>query len=127
MSDRRVVVTGLGVISPIGNDIKTFWENLVAGKRGISRFSSFDASVFDCQIAGEIKDFDAATYLANPKDVRRTDRFSQFALACSKQALEDSGLDLDRIDRTRVGVLVGSGIGGLSTLETPNGVFLTTR
>ncbi|MBV9876460.1 MAG: beta-ketoacyl-ACP synthase II [Verrucomicrobia bacterium] len=124
MSDRRVVVTGLGVISPIGNDIKTFWENLVAGKSGISKISSFDASIFDCQIAGEIKDFDAATYLANPKDVRRTDRFSQFALACSKQALEDSGLDLDRVDRTRVGVLVGSGIGGLTTLENQHVVFL---
>src|SRR5260221_5095316 len=124
MSDRRVVVTGLGVITPIGNDLKTFWENLVAGKSGIRKISLFDASVFDCQIAGEMPDFDAANYLANPKDVRRTDRFAQFALACSKQALEDSGLDLERIDRTRVGVLVGSGIGGLSTLENQHVVFL---
>src|SRR5258707_14837206 len=123
MSDRRVVVTGLGVITPIGNDLKTFWENLVAGKSGIRKISLFDASVFDCQIAGEIPDFDAADYLANPKDVRRTDRFAQFALACSKQALEDSGLDLERIDRTRVGVLVGSGIGGLSPLCKPHVVF----
>src|SRR6202522_780949 len=123
MSDRRVVVTGLGVITPIGNDIKTFWENLVAGKSGIRKITLFDASLFDCQIAGEV-DFDAAAYLANPKDVRRTDRFAQFALACSKQALEDSGLDLERVDRTRVGVLVGSGIGGLSTLETQHVVFL---
>jgi 3-oxoacyl-[acyl-carrier-protein] synthase II len=124
MSDRRVVVTGLGVITPIGSDLKTFWENLVAGKSGIRKISLFDASVFDCQIAGEIPDFDAANYLANPKDVRRTDRFAQFALACSKQAFEDSGLDLERVDRTRVGVLVGSGIGGLSTLETQHVVFL---
>ncbi|MBV8280413.1 MAG: hypothetical protein JO170_34835, partial [Verrucomicrobia bacterium] len=79
MSDRRVVVTGLGLITPIGNNIKTFWENLVAGKNGIRKISLFDASIFDCQIAGEVPDFDATTYLANPKDVRRTDRFAQFA------------------------------------------------
>src|SRR5260370_36701065 len=124
MSDRRVVVTGLGVITPIGNDLKTFWENLVAGKSGIRKISLFDASVFDCQIAGEIPIFDAGNYLANAKAGRRTDRFAQFALACSKQALEESGLDLERIDRTRVGVLVGSGIGGLSTLENQHVVFL---
>src|SRR5260370_25995049 len=124
MSDRRVVVTGLGVITPIGSDLKTFWENLVAGKSGIRKISLFEASVFNCQIAGEIPDFHTANYLANPKDVRRTDRFAQFALACSKQAFEDSGLDLERVDRTRVGVLVGTYIGSLSTLETQHAFFL---
>ncbi|MBV9492447.1 MAG: beta-ketoacyl-ACP synthase II [Verrucomicrobia bacterium] len=117
MSDRRVVVTGMGVMTPVGNDVKTFWTNLVEGRSGIRRITQFDASSFDCQIAGEVSDFNPSEYLGNPKDVRRTDRFAQFALACAKMALEDSGVDLERVDKTRCGVLVGSGIGGLRSLE----------
>src|SRR2546421_10833358 len=98
MSYRRVVVTGMGVVSPVGDDLKTFWNNLVEGRSGIKRITQFDASSFDCQIAGEVTDFDPNQYLRNPKDVRRTDRFTQFALACAKKALEDSGLDLEHVD-----------------------------
>jgi 3-oxoacyl-[acyl-carrier-protein] synthase II len=83
MSYRRVVVTGLRVISPVANNLKTFWDNLVHGKSGIGRITQFDASTYDCRIAGEVGDFNPAEYLRNPKDVRRTDRFTQFAMACS--------------------------------------------
>ena len=124
MSYRRVVVTGLGVISPVGNNLKTFWDNLVHGRSGIGRITQFDASTYDCQIAGEVENFNPAEYLKNPKDVRRTDRFTQFAMACSKLALYDSGLDLEKVDKTRFGVLVGSGIGGLRTLEDQHTILM---
>jgi len=124
MSYRRVVVTGLGVISPVGNNLKTFWDNLVHGRSGIRRITQFDASTYDCQIAGEVENFNPAEYLKNPKDVRRTDRFTQFAMACSKLALYDSGLDLEKVDKTRFGVLVGSGIGGLRTLEDQHTILM---
>ena len=124
MSYRRVVVTGLGVISPVGNNLKTFWDNLVHGRSGIGRITQFDASTYDCQIAGEVENFNPAEYLRNPKDVRRTDRFTQFAMACSKLALHDSGLDLEKVDKTRFGVLVGSGIGGLRTLEDQHTILM---
>jgi len=124
MSYRRVAVTGLGVISPVGNNLKTFWDNLVHGRSGIGRITQFDASTYDCQIAGEVENFNPAEYLKNPKDVRRTDRFTQFAMACSKLALYDSGLDLEKVDKTRFGVLVGSGIGGLRTLEDQHTILM---
>ena len=124
MSYRRVVVTGLGVISPVGNNLKTFWDNLVHGRSGIGRITQFDASTYDCQIAGEVEGFNPAEYLRNPKDVRRTDRFTQFAMACSKLALDDSGLKLEKVDKTRFGVLVGSGIGGLRTLEDQHTILM---
>ena len=124
MSYRRVVVTGLGVISPVGNNLKTFWDNLVHGRSGIGSITQFDASTYDCQIAGEVENFNPAEYLRNPKDVRRTDRFTQFAMACSKLALHDSGLDLEKVDKTRFGVLVGSGIGGLRTLEDQHTILM---
>jgi 3-oxoacyl-[acyl-carrier-protein] synthase II len=124
MSNRRVVVTGLGVVSPIGIDLKSFWENLVNGKSGIRPITQFDASTFDCRIAGEILGFNPSLYFKNPKDVRRADRFAQLAMASSKLAIEDSGLDLQKIDRTRFGVLVGSGIGGLKSLEDQHTVLM---
>src|SRR5438309_45636 len=124
MSYRRVVVTGMGIVSPVGDDLGTFWNNLVEGRSGIGRISQFDASSFDCQIAGEVTSFDPVPYLNNPKDARRTDRFAQFALACAKKALEDSGLDLERVDKSRCGVLVGSGIGGLRSLEDQHTVLM---
>lgn len=114
----------MGVISPVGNDLKTFWDNLVSGKSGIGRITQFDASTYDCQIAGEVRNFVPAEYLRNPKEVRRTDRFTQFAMACSKLAIEDSGLDLEKVDKTRFGVLVGSGIGGLRTLEDQHTILM---
>jgi 3-oxoacyl-[acyl-carrier-protein] synthase II len=124
MSYRRVVVTGIGIISPVGNDLKSFWENLIEGKSGIRKITQFDATNFDCQIAGEVPDFEPSKYLRNPKEVRRADRYTQFALAASKLALETSGLDLEQVDRTRFGVIVGSGIGGLKTLEDQHTVLM---
>ncbi len=117
MSERRVVLTGMGVVTPIGNDIPTFWQSMMEGRSGISRYAAFDSTEFACKIAGEVKDFSAAPYFKNPKSAKRTDRFTQFAMAASKMALEDSGLDLDTIDRNRFGVMIGSGIGGLSSME----------
>jgi 3-oxoacyl-[acyl-carrier-protein] synthase II len=124
MSNRRVVVTGIGVVSPIGSDLKSFWENLVNGKSGIRQITQFDASTFDCHIAGEVPDFSPSLYFKNSKDVRRTDRFAQFAMASAKLALEDGGLELDKVDRNRFGVLVGSGIGGLKSLEDQHTVLM---
>ena len=124
MSYRKVVVSGIGVISPIGSDLKTFWANLVNGKSGIRTITQFDTSTFDCSIAGEVPDFNPALFFKNPKDVRRTDRFAQFGLAAAKLALQDSGIDLQKVDRSRFGVLVGSGIGGLKSLEDQHTVLM---
>jgi 3-oxoacyl-[acyl-carrier-protein] synthase II len=124
MSNRRVVITGMGVVSPLGNDLSTFWNNLIRGKSGVRTISLFDAAPFSCRIAGESPDFDPAKFLSNIKDIRRTDRFAQFALACSKQAVTDAGLDFEKLNKQRAGVLVGSGIGGLTTLEEQHITFL---
>jgi len=117
MSERRVVVTGLGVVSPVGNDIKTFWSHLTEGRGGISHYTSFDSVLHDCKIAGEVKNFDPTPYFNSPKSARRTDRFTQFAVAAAKFALEDGGLDPATTDRHRFGVMIGSGIGGLRSME----------
>ena len=117
MSERRVVVTGIGVVSPVGNDLDTFWTNLTAGRCGITRYTAFDSSNYECKIAGEITGFDPAKYFRSPKDARRADRFTQLALAASRMALDDSGVDLEKVERERFGVMVGSGIGGLKTME----------
>jgi 3-oxoacyl-[acyl-carrier-protein] synthase II len=117
MSERRVVVTGLGVVTPVGLDTDTFWKNLSEGKSGVSQLKAFDSSEFDCKIAGEIKDFTPVTYFKTPKDVKRTDRFTQFAMAASKMAVADSGLNPEEIDLDRTGVMIGSGIGGLLSME----------
>lgn len=118
MSERRVVITGIGVVSPIGLGKQTFWDNLVAGTNGITRFEAFDSTEFDCKIAGEVKNFDPKPFFKTPKDTKRTDRFTQFAMAASKMAVADSGIDFDQIDLDRAGVMVGSGIGGLQSMET---------
>ncbi|MEI6278253.1 MAG: beta-ketoacyl-ACP synthase II [Verrucomicrobiae bacterium] len=117
MSERRVVLTGIGVVTPIGIDIPTFWKSLTEGRSGISRYTGFDSAVFDCKIAGEVRNFEPVRYFKNPKSAKRTDRFTQFAMAATKMALEDSGMDLDKVDHNRFGVLIGSGIGGLRTME----------
>jgi len=117
MSERRVVVTGIGVISPVGNDIPTFWESLTTGRSGIRRFEAFDSDIYECKIAGEVRNFEPAPFFKNPKSAKRTDRFTQFAVAASKFALADSGIDLEKIDRNRFGVMLGSGIGGLRSME----------
>jgi 3-oxoacyl-[acyl-carrier-protein] synthase II len=124
-NDRRVVITGLGVITPVGNDLDTFWSNLKNGVSGIRKIEAFDTSAYDCQIAGEVRGFDPKPFFKNAKDIRRTDRFAQLALAASKMALEDSGVDLEKIRRDRFGVIVSSGIGGLKTLEDQYTILVT--
>jgi 3-oxoacyl-[acyl-carrier-protein] synthase II len=123
--NRRVVITGLGVVTPIGNDLDTFWGNLRNGVSGIGRIQAFDTSAFDCQIAGEIRDFDPKNYFKNAKDARRTDRYTHLAMAAAKMAMADSGVDLEKTDRKRFGAIVSSGIGGLKTLEDQHTTLMT--
>ncbi len=126
MTDRRVVITGLGAVTPIGNDAETFWSNLKNGVSGIRKIEAFDTTGYDCQIGGEVRDFEPKPFFKNPKDVRRTDRFAQLALAAAKMALEDSGVDLEKLKRRdRFGVIVSSGIGGLRTLQDQQTILLT--
>jgi len=113
---RRVVVTGLGIVSPVGNDIATAWTHLTAGKSGVSRITRFDASSFRTQIAGEVKDFDVAAYLP-PKEARRMDVFIHYGIAASVQAIKDSGIEITDANRERIGCVIGSGIGGLPMIE----------
>jgi 3-oxoacyl-[acyl-carrier-protein] synthase II len=123
-TDRRVVVTGLGVVTPLGHDLETFWRNLVAGACGIDRIASFDAAAFDTQIAGEVKNFDPAPSFPSPKDARRTDRYSQFGVYAAWLALKDSGAELDKLNRDEIGVIIGSGIGGLETTTAQHKILL---
>jgi 3-oxoacyl-[acyl-carrier-protein] synthase II len=126
MTDRRVVITGLGAITPLGNDVETFWSNLKNGVSGIHTIDAFDTAVYDCRIGGQIRDFDPKPFFKNPKDVRRTDRFTQLAMAAAKMALQDSGLDLENFRRRdRFGILVSTGIGGLKTLQEQLTILLT--
>ncbi len=112
----RVVITGLGAVTPIGIGKTEFWNALLAGKTGIAKITRFDASEFSTQIAGEVNDFDPGLYM-DKKEAKRMDRFTQFAIAASKMALEDCGIDLEQEDRTRIGTLIGTGIGGMDTLH----------
>ena len=116
-TDRRVVITGLGVVTPVGNDLETFWAALKEGKSGIGRITAFDIAQYDCQIAGEVRNFDPKPFFKNPKDVRRTDRFVQLAMGAAKMSMQDSGIDLEKVNRDRFGTIISSGIGGLKTLE----------
>ena len=121
--DQRVVITGMGVISPLANDVKSFWDALLAGKSGIGAVTHFDASDYPSRIAGEVKDFDPLDYM-DKRDARRMDRFVQFAVAAAKMALEDGAFDIQTIDPERIGVYIGSGIGGLSTWEEQHRILL---
>jgi len=121
---RRVVISGLGVVTPLGNQTDVFWRNLVAGQCGIDRISAFDATPFDTQIAGEVKNFDPLPAFPSPKEVRRADRFSQFGVFAAHHALLDSGLDLDLENRDEIGVIIGSGIGGLATTTEQHTILL---
>jgi beta-ketoacyl-acyl-carrier-protein synthase II len=118
------VVTGLGVVSPVGKDVNTFWGSLCAGKSGISRIESFDTTQFPSKIAGEIKDIDFSG-IVEVKEINRTDRYILFALFAAEQAVKDSGLDLNKEDLTRIGTIIGSGIGGLKTLENEHAKLLS--
>jgi 3-oxoacyl-[acyl-carrier-protein] synthase II len=124
IDDQRVVVTGLGAITPIGNDVKTLWAGLVAGRSGAGPITSFDARNCKCQIAAEVKDFDPAAVMSR-KDVRHADRYTQFAFAAALQATADAELRLDEEDPSRIGVMIGSGIGGILTLLEQHDVLLT--
>lgn len=123
--ERRVVITGMGVVTPLGLELETYWQNLLAGRSGIVEITRFDTSGYDCRIAGEIRDFDPKLYFNNPKEHKRTDRFAHLAMAATKSAMRDSGIDLERVNRERFGVLVSSGIGGLRTLEEQHTALIT--
>ncbi|MCX7781129.1 MAG: beta-ketoacyl-ACP synthase II [Negativicutes bacterium] len=113
---KRVVVTGIGAITPIGIGKHEYWNSLLAGKSGITKITRFDASAYATQIAGEVKGFDPGLYM-DKKEAKRMDRFTQFAIAATKMALDDSGINLDNEDRSRIGTLIGTGIGGMDTLH----------
>ena len=123
MSRRRVVVTGLGVISPVGNTVPEAWNNLIAGKSGIGPITCFDASNFASRVAGEVKDFDVSAYLS-PKEARRMDVFIHYGMAAGIQAIRDSGLEVTEANADRIGVNIGSGIGGLPMIEETHNDFL---
>ena len=117
MNERRVVITGVGTISPLGNDLQSTWDGLKAGRSGISNLTKMDTEGYSVNIGGEVKGFDPKPYFNDAKDARRADAYTLLAFGASKMAIEDSGLDPDAVDKNRVGVMVGSGIGGLGTLE----------
>ena len=121
-SKRRVVVTGLGVVSPVGIGTSTAWANLVAGKSGISRITKFDPSAFSSQIAGEVKDFNVEDFIS-AKDARRMDTFIQYGLAAGIEAFKDSGIVVTEENAERIGVEIGSGIGGLGLIESTNDTY----
>lgn len=114
---RRVVITGLGVVSPVGIGKEKFWEELLKGKSGITEITEFDATEFPVKIAGEVKDFDAALYIGDKKQVRHMDRYAQFAVAAAKLAAKDASYDMEKENSNRAGVVIGTGIGGIATLE----------
>ena len=111
----RVVITGLGAITPIGIGKENFWSSLINGKNGIGRITRFDPAEFPCQLAGEVSDFNPDDFI-DKKESKRMDRFTQFAVAASHLAVDDSNLDLNTVDRNRFGVYIGAGIGGMDTL-----------
>lgn len=122
---KRVVITGWGVISPVGNDVASFWQSLKEGKGGTGPITSFDATAFNSRIAAEVKNFNPTHYGISLKDIKRTAKFVQYAVAAAKQAIESSGLNLDQEDRNRIGVIIGSGIGSLHTIEEEHKIFLS--
>src|SRR6266700_954239 len=125
-NDRRVVITGLGSVTPLGNDVETFWSNLKNGVSGIRAIDAFDTSAYDCRIGGQVRGYDPTPFFKNPKYLRRTDRFTQLAMAAAKMALDNSGIDTEKLDRRdRFGVIVSTGIGGLKTLQEQLTILLT--
>ena len=123
MAKRRVVITGLGIVSPVGIGVSQAWQNIVNGKSGIGRITHFDPSLFACQIAGEVKDFDVTQYLP-AKDARRMDRFIHFGLVAGMEAFKDSGIEVTEQNAERIGVNIGSGIGGLPMIEDTHNDYL---
>ena len=126
MAERRVVITGMGVLTPLGNDLETFWSNLKKGVSGIHTIDAFDTTGYDCRIGGQVRDFDPKAFFKNPKDVRRTDRFTHLAMGAAKMAIADSGIDIANLkQRDRFGVIVSTGIGGLKTLQDQLQILVT--
>jgi 3-oxoacyl-[acyl-carrier-protein] synthase II len=123
-TERRVVVTGLGVVAALGQSPGELWENILAGKCGVRPITFFDASAFTTRIAAEIPDFDSSMAFPSPKEARRTDRYAQFAVFAGQQALLDSGLDLNKVNRDEIGVFLGSGIGGLETMAEQHAILM---
>jgi len=123
VSRRRVVVTGLGIVCPVGIGLTESWGNILAGKSGITRITRFDPAPYSSQIAGEVKGFEAAKYIS-PKEIRRFDTFIHYGLAGAVEAIKDSGLDFERENREQVGVCIGSGIGGLPLIEDTHDAVL---
>ncbi len=123
MSKRRVVITGLGIVSPVGIGVEASWANIVAGKSGITRITKFDPSAFASQIAGEVKGFDATQYLS-PKEARRMDTFIQYGLVAGMEAVKDSGLEVTEENAERIGISIGAGIGGLQLIEDTDKVYM---
>ena len=121
---KRVVVTGLGAITPIGNTLAEYWDGLISGRNGIAPITLFDASRHDCRFAGEVKGFDPLLYL-DRKEAKRMDRFAQFAVSASKQAIADAQFVINDLNAEQVGVLIGTGIGGLKVLEDQQEIYLT--
>lgn len=125
MTRRRVVITGLGIVSPVGNTVEQAWQNILAGRSGIDRITRFDASSFPVQIAGEVRDFDITQYLP-AKDARRMDTFIHYGMAAGIQAIKDAGLEAHPANGERIGVSIGSGIGGLPMIEETRDEFVAT-
>ncbi|MDQ5960221.1 MAG: 3-oxoacyl-[acyl-carrier-protein] synthase, partial [Pseudomonadota bacterium] len=123
MARRRVVITGLGIVSPVGNSVEQAWQNILAGRSGIARITRFDTSSFPVQIGGEVKDFDIGEYLA-PKEARRMDTFIHYGMAAGIQAIKDAGLEAHPTNAERIGVAIGSGIGGLPLIEETRDEFI---
>lgn len=115
-ANQRVVVTGLGAITSLGHTVQDYWDNLLAGKSGLRRIQSFDPTDYACQVGGEVVDFDPTKYM-DGKEVKRNDRYTHFAMAAARNAMEDSGMKMGSIDSERFGVIIGSGIGGMETIE----------
>jgi 3-oxoacyl-[acyl-carrier-protein] synthase II len=122
MSKRRIAVTGVGLVTPVGIGVTESWKNIIQGVSGISRITKFDPSNFSSQIAGEVKNFDPVNYL-NPKEARRMDTFIQYGLVAGTEAIKDAGFEVNDSNAHRIGVSIGSGIGGLGTIESTNDTF----
>jgi 3-oxoacyl-[acyl-carrier-protein] synthase II len=122
--ERRVVVTGMGLVTPLGHELEAFWSHLLAGQCGIGPITAFDTTAFDTKIAGEVRDFNPAPAFPSPKEIRRTDRYSQFGVYAGWRALQDSGLDLAKENLDEIGVFIGSGIGGLATTTEQHKILL---
>ncbi len=122
--DRRVVITGIGVVTPLGHDLDVLWSNIMAGQCGIDRITAFDPTQYDCKIAAEVRNFDPNPSFPSPKEVRRSDRFTQFGVVAGHKALIDSGMDINMVNTDEIGCFIGSGIGGLKVTQDQHSVLM---